>query len=100
MNSRHKFLRAEASRDIFKFRVSEITFPGVFKRYFPSRMPYFLRCNTHKTGNNAVEMSQAFHDMARFERFTDLNLFTYVFDVIQNWDTDTLQFYSIVLIFC
>ena len=100
MNSRHKFLRAEASRDILKFRVSEITFPGVFKRYFPSRMPYFFCCNTHKTGNNAVEMSQAFHDMARFERFTDLNLFTYVFDVIQNWETDTLQFYSMVLIFC
>ena len=31
--------------------------------------------NTRKTGNNAVEMSQAFHDIALFERFTDLNLF-------------------------
>ena len=34
-----------------------------------------FRQNTCKTGNNAVEMSQAFHDIARFERFTDLNLF-------------------------
>ena len=33
-----------------------------------------FRQTTHKTGNNAVEMSQAFYDIARFERFTDLNL--------------------------
>ena len=39
-HQRHKFLRAEESRDILKFRVSEIAFPGVFKRYFPSRTPY------------------------------------------------------------
>ena len=45
-------------------------------------------------------MSQAFHDMTRFERFTDLNLFKYVFNVIQNWETDTLQFNSTVIIFC
>ena len=32
---RHKFLRAEPSRDILKFRVSEM----VFKRYFPLWMP-------------------------------------------------------------
>ena len=32
---RHKFLKAEASKDILKYRVSEITFPGVFKKYFP-----------------------------------------------------------------
>ena len=35
---RHKFLKAKASRDILKFRVSEMAFPGVFKRYFPPRM--------------------------------------------------------------
>ena len=45
-------------------------------------------------------MSQAFHDIARFEHFTDLNLFKYVFNVIQNWNMDVLQFYSMVLIFC
>ena len=44
-----------------------------------------FRQNTRKTaGNNAVEMSQAFHDVARFERFTDLNLFKYAFNVIQS----------------
>ena len=31
---RHKFLRAEASRDILKFKVSEMASPGVFKMYF------------------------------------------------------------------
>ena len=40
-HQRHKFLRAKAStcRDILKFKVSEIAFPGVFKRYFPPRTP-------------------------------------------------------------
>ena len=33
-------------------------------------------------------MSQAFHDITRFERFTDLNLFKYAFSVIQNWEAD------------
>ena len=33
-HQRHKFLGAEISRDILKFRVSEMAFAGVFKRYF------------------------------------------------------------------
>ena len=37
-HQRHKFLRAEASGDILKFRVSEMAFPGVFKRYLPPQM--------------------------------------------------------------
>ena len=45
-------------------------------------------------------MSQVFHNMAQFERFTDLNLFKYAFNVIQNWEMDALQFYSVVVIFC
>ena len=44
-------------------------------------------------------MPQAFQDITRFERFTDLNLLEYAFNVIQNWETDALQFYSMVLIF-
>ena len=41
---RHKFLTAEASRDILKFKVSKMAFPGVFKMYFPPWMPSgFLR---------------------------------------------------------
>ena len=59
-----------------------------------------FRQNTHNTGNNAIEMSPAFHDIARFERYTDLSLFKYALNVIQNWNTDALQFYSMVLIFC
>ena len=59
-HQRHKFLRAEASRDILKVRVSEMAFPEVFKRDFPPRTPSFL-------------------DIAQFERFTDLNLLEYVF---------------------
>ena len=47
--------------------------------------------NTRKTAKNAVEMSQVFHNIARFECFTDLNLFKYAFNVIQNWETDALQ---------
>ena len=44
-------------------------------------------------------MSQASHDIAGFEHFIDLNLFKYAFNVIQKWETDALQFYSIVLLF-
>ena len=58
-------LEGRGIRGILKFRVSEMAFPGVFKRCFPSRMPMMLfRQNTHKIENNAVEMSQAFHDIA------------------------------------
>ena len=38
-HQRHKFWKAEATRDILKLRVSEMPFPGVFKRQFPPRMP-------------------------------------------------------------
>ena len=46
---------------------------------------------------NAIKMSQLFHDIARFKHFTDLNLFKYVVHVIHNWETDALQFYFMVL---
>ena len=36
-------------------------------------------------------MSQAFHNIAQFERFTDVNLFKYSFNVTQNWETNALQ---------
>ena len=36
-------------------------------------------------------MSQAFHNIAQFKSFTELNLFKYVLNVIQNWETDALQ---------
>ena len=46
-----------------------------------------------------VRMSQVFYDIAQFESFTDLNLFQNAFNVIQNWEMVTVQFYSMVLIF-
>ena len=58
-----------------------------------------FRHNTRNTGNNVIEKSQAFHEIARFEHFTDLNIFKYAFNVIQNWNMDALL-YSMVLIFC
>ena len=65
-----------------------------------SNVDAMLFCqNTRKTGNNAVEMSQVFHNITQFECFTDLNLFKYSFNVIQNWETNVLQFYSMGLIF-
>ena len=48
--------------------------------------------NTLKTGSNAIKMSQAFHDIAWFKCFTDLNLLENAFNVIQNWQMDALQF--------
>ena len=46
--------------------------------------------NARKTGNNAVKMSQAFQVIAQFDRFRDLKLLEYAFNVIQNWEMDTL----------
>ena len=43
-----------------------------------------FRQNSRRTRNNAIEMSEAFHDIVRFERFTDLNLFKNELNVIQN----------------
>ena len=94
-HQRNKFLRAEASKDILQFRVSEMVFLGVFKRYFPLRTPCcFVRIHAR------LGTMLSFHDIARFEHFTDLDLFKYVFNVIQIWEMDALQFYLMVLIFC
>ena len=71
---------------------------GVEEVFFTADAMLFCQ-NTSKTGNNAIEMLQTLHYMAQFKRFTDLNLFKYVFNVIQNWNMDALQFYSMVLFF-
>ena len=97
---RHKFLRAEASRAILKFGVSEMGFPGGFQEEFSNGDAMLFCQDTRKTRNNAVEMSQAFHEITRFEHFTDLNLFKYAFTVIQNCETYALQLYPMVPIFC
>ena len=64
-----------------------------FQEVFSTMDAMLFRQNTRKTGNNAIEISQAFHDITQFEHFTDLHLFKYVFNVIQNWETDALKFY-------
>ena len=53
----------------------------------------FHQLNTRKAENNAIEMSQAFHDIPWFKHFTDLNLFKYAFNVIQDWEMDALLFF-------
>lgn len=71
-----------------------------FQEAFSTADAMLFLQNTYKIRKNAVEMSQASHDIAGFEHFIDLNLFKYAFNVIQKWETDALQFYSIVLLFC
>ena len=79
----HKFLRAEAIRDISNLESQKCHFQG-FSRVFFTADAMLLYQNTCKTGNNAVEMSQAFQDIAQFECFTDLNVFKYAFNVIHH----------------
>ena len=43
----------------------------------------FCHQNTLKIGNDAIEMSQAFNDIARFTRFTGLNLYKYALNFIR-----------------
>ena len=77
-------------------------FPGVFKRYFPLQTPCcFIRIHTRIQDweRRRQKVSQAVHNIARLEHFTDLDLFKYMFNVIQKWAMDALQFYSMVLIF-
>ena len=84
LHQRHKFLRAKASRDILKFRVSKMAFLGVFKMFF-HRGHHIVSSEYTRDREQCHQMSPAFHDIARVKRFTDLNLF---------------KFYSKVLIFC
>ena len=94
-HQRYKFLRAEASRDILNLIKNDIS--TGFQEIFSTAIQFHQ--NTCKSGNNAVKMCQVSQHIARFECFTDLNLFKYAFNVIQNWETDVLQFYLMVLNF-
>ena len=57
----------------WKLESRQSPFQGFQEVFIPLRTPCCW--NTRKTRNNVVDMSQAFHDIARFECFTDLNLF-------------------------
>ena len=101
-HQRHKFLRAEASRDILKFRASEISFPGDFKRYFP---PWILCCFIRILATLGTMPSKCCRHSTtshtQFECFTDLNLFKLMHSMsLKTGKMDALQFYSMVLIFC
>ena len=94
-HQRHKFLRAKASRE-----VSEMSFPGGFKRYFPPWMPCcFVRIHARlgTMPSKCPRRSTTSHSLNVLN--TDVNLFKYSFDVIQTWEMDVLQFYLMVLIF-
>ena len=93
-HQKHKFLWAEASRDILKFRVPKLPFPGVFERYFLLQTPCcFVRIHA-RLGTMPLtcpRRSKKSHGLNI--NFTDLNLFKlkYSFNVIQNWETNALQ---------
>ena len=89
-HQRHKFLKAKASRDILNLIKNGIS--RGFQEIFSTAMQFHK--NTWKSGNNAVKMSQVSQEIAQFECFTDLNLFKYAISVIQNWETDILQFFD------
>ena len=83
-------MKAKASRDILKLSLGNAISRG-FQDVFSTADAMIFSQNTCKTGSNAVEMSQMFHEIKQFKCFTDLNLFKYAFNVIQNWEMDALK---------
>ena len=97
---RHKFLRAEATRYILIFRSSEMAFPGVFKSFFPPQTPccqVIIHAGLGTMLSRCPRCSTASHGSS--VSLHDLNLFKFAFNVNKNWETDALQFYSMVLFF-
>ena len=90
---RHKFLRGEAARDILKFRVLEMAFPGVVKRYFPPRKP---RCFIRIVWEQCRHPFPPHRTVQKFHRSEPVEIHICAFNVSQN----ALQFHFIVLIFC
>ena len=65
---------------------------------FSTKGAMLFHQHTRKAENNAIEISQVFHNITWFKHFTNLNLFKYAFNVIQDWEMDALFFFSMVLI--
>ena len=90
-HQRRKFLRATASRDILKFRVSEMVFPGFSAGTFhhgrnavsSEYTQDWEECRRNVSGVPKHRIIRTFH--------INLNLFKYVFNVIQNWKTNALN---------
>ena len=77
LHQRHKFLRAEASRDILTLRVSEMEFPGGFKRYFPQQKPCcFVRIHKRleTTPPKCLRCSTTSHSLNISQILTCLNM--------------------------
>ena len=94
-HQRHKFLRAEACQGHFEIQsLRNGIFGGIQEVFSTVDAMFFLRIHARP----GIMPSKC----PRFEHFTDLNLFECAFNcnVIQNWETDALQLYSMVLIFC
>ena len=60
---------------------------------FSTKGAMLFHQNTRKADNNAIEISQVFHNITWFKHFTNLNLFKYAFNVIQDWEMDALLFF-------
>ena len=84
---RHKFLRAEASRDILKIRVLEMAFPGVFRRYFPPWTPCcFVRIHA-RLGTNPSKCSR--HSMTSHGSNVSQYKPVWVYDCSMSFKTGT-----------
>ena len=86
-HQRHKFFEG-----FLKIRVLEMVFPGISKRYFPLRTPCcFIRIHARLRTmlSKCPRCSMTSHSSIHGSK-----------PVIQNWETDALQFYSMALIFC
>ena len=97
-HQRHKFIRAKASRDIWKIRVSEMAFSGVLRGIFhhgchvvSSEYTQDLHWEQCCLNVPAVPRHRT---VWTFHRSKSVEIC-----VIQNLETESLQFYSMVLIF-
>ena len=88
-HQRHKFWRAEASRNILKIRVLKIEFPGVFNRCFPLWMPCCsvriharrgTLCRQNVPGIPQHNMVQMFHRSVQCHSKLGNGCFTILFD--------------------
>ena len=91
----HNLFKTKQPGTFYKLESRKYSISRGFQEAFSTADAMLFLQNTYKIGKNAVEMSQASHDIAGFEHFTVLSLFKYAFNVIQKWETDALQFYSI-----
>ena len=92
LHERYKFFRAEASRDNLKWFFQAFSGGTFYRRCHAVSSEYtqdWEECRRNVPGVPQNHTIQTFH--------IDLNLFKYVFNVIQNWEMDALQSYSIVL---